>query len=99
MNSEPAMINEITGPQSSGWAFQPPLISSIEDTGLSQLWLQDLALKIVYFQGYLSGFKVAEEIALPFNGVIDLVLESLKREKFIEVRSAQQGGLGEGAYQ
>lgn len=99
MNSEQAVVNEITGPQSSGWIFQPPSISSIEDTGLSQLWLQDLALKIIYFQGYLTGFKVAEEIALPFNGVIDLVLESLKREKFIEVRSAQQGGLGEGAYQ
>ncbi|MFN8385606.1 MAG: ATP-binding protein [Anaerolineales bacterium] len=77
--------------------FSPPPINSIEDTGLPALWVQDLILKILYSQGYLSGFKVAEEIALPFAGVTDSVLESLKREKLIEVKSSQ-GGLGEGAY-
>jgi predicted ATPase with chaperone activity len=60
--------------------------------------VQDLALKILYFQGYLSGFKVAEEIALPFAGVTDQILESLKREKLVEVKSSSMG-LGEGSYQ
>ena len=78
--------------------FLPPNINRIEDTGLSPLWLQDLALKILYFQGYMTGFKVAEEMALPFSGVIDQILEALKREKFVEVKSSQIG-LGEGAYQ
>ncbi len=78
-------------------AFTPPNLTKIEDTGLSQLWLQDLALKILYFQGYLSGFKIAEEMALPFTGLVDQILEALKREKFIEVKSSQIG-LGEGAY-
>ncbi|HSF81674.1 MAG TPA: ATP-binding protein [Anaerolineales bacterium] len=63
------------------------------------MWLQDLVLKIFYFQGYLSGFKVAEEIALPFAGLVDLLLESLKRDKFVEVKSTGQIGLGEGSYQ
>ena len=80
-----------------GAAFFPPPINTIEDTGLSSLWLQDLAIKIFYFQGYMSGFKLAEEIALPFTGVLDQILEALKREKAIEVRSSQMG-LGEGAY-
>jgi len=93
----------VTGPigksaQSSG-IFIPPPITQIDDTGLSALWLQDLALKILYFQGYLSGFKVAEEMALPFTGLVDLILEALKREKFVEVKSSQQMGLGEGTYQ
>ncbi len=82
----------------SGGVFVPPNISRIEDTGLSQLWLQDLALKILYFQGYLTGFKIAEEIALPFSGVVDQILDALKREKYVEVKSSQMG-LGEGAYQ
>jgi len=77
--------------------FSPPPINSVEDTGLSALWLQDLALKILYSQGYMGGFKIAELIALPFAGVTDGILESLKREKLIEVKSSQ-GGLGEGAY-
>lgn len=78
-------------------AFIPPPIMSVDDTGLSPLWLQDLVLKIMYFQGYLTGYKIAEEIALPFSGVVDTLLEALKREKLIEVRSSQMG-LGEGAY-
>jgi len=77
--------------------FSPPPINSVEDTGLNGLWLQDLALKILYSQGFMSGFKIAEFLALPFAGVTDGILEALKREKLIEVKSSQ-GGLGEGAY-
>jgi hypothetical protein len=78
-------------------AFNPTPVTTVDDTGLSPLWLQDLVLKIFYFQGYMSGFKLAEEIALPFTGVLDQILEALKREKSLEVRSSQMG-LGEGAY-
>ncbi len=89
----------MTTPQlGSSQAFVPPIINNLDDTGLSPLWLQDLALKILYFQGYLTGFRIAEELALPFAGVVDLILEALKREKLIEVKSSQMG-LGEGAYQ
>jgi MoxR-like ATPase len=81
-----------------GTSFVPPPMTELKDTGLSLLWLQDLVLKIFYFQGYLSGFKAAEEIALPFAGVVDQILETLKREKLLEVKSSQMG-LGEGSYQ
>jgi predicted ATPase with chaperone activity len=84
--------------QTTKGVFIPPPIQKISDTGLSQLWLQDLALKILYFQGYMSGFKIAEAMTLPFAGITDQILEALKREKFVEVRSSQMG-LGEGAYQ
>ncbi len=87
-----------TSGMSNGPAFVPPPIANLDDTGLSFLWLQDLALKILYFQGFLSGFKIAEVIALPFAGVTDQILEALKREKLVEVKSSQ-AGLGEGSYQ
>ena len=77
--------------------FSPPQINSLEDTGLSSLWLQDLILKVLYFRGYLTGFRIAEEITLPLAGVTDQLLTTLKQEKFVETKSAQ-GGLGEGAY-
>ena len=89
--------SSISSTNSVNAGFLPVPISSVEETGLSPLWLQDLVLKIYYFQGYMSGFKLAEEIALPFTGVLDQILESLKREKSLEVRSSQMG-LGEGAY-
>ncbi|MCH8875336.1 MAG: ATP-binding protein [Chloroflexi bacterium] len=84
-------------PTTGSLRYVPPAINKIEDTGLSQLWLQDLALKILYFRGYLTGFKVSEAMALPYAGLTDLILEALKREKFVEVKA--QVGIGEGAYQ
>jgi predicted ATPase with chaperone activity len=91
------VVPQKTMPGSHALPFLPPPISSLEDTGLSSLWLQDLALKILYFQGYLSGFRIAEELSLPFAGLVDQILETLKREKSIEVKSSQMG-LGEGSY-
>ena len=86
-------------PMTSSTSFIPPYISKVEETGLSFLWLQDLVLKSFYYQGYMTGFKVADEVALPFAGVVDHILEALKREKLIEVRSSSsQLGLGEGSY-
>ena len=73
--------------------FALSAITRIEDTGLSQLWLQDLTLKILYFRGYLTGFSVAEAMALPFAGLVDHILEVLKREKFVEVTTPI--GIGE----
>jgi len=91
------MTNPLARPNVGTALFSPPPINSVEDTGLSVLWLQDLALKIIYSQGYMSGHKIAELIALPFAGVMDGIVETLKREKMLEVKSSQ-GGLGEGAY-
>src|SRR4030066_1164295 len=84
-------------PTTGSMRFVPPPVSRVEDTGLSQLWLQDLALKVLYFRGYLTGFQVAEAMALPFAGLVDQILEALKREKFVEVKT--QVGFGEGSYQ
>ena len=74
-------------PTTGSMRFVPPPVSRVEDTGLSQLWLQDLALKVLYFRGYLTGFQVAEAMALPFAGLVDQILEALKREKFVEVKT------------
>jgi predicted ATPase with chaperone activity len=80
-----------------GEKFIPRPLTSISDTGLPQLWLQDLALKILYFRGYVTGFDMAEAIALPFAGLVDQILDTLKREQFVEVKT--QVGFGEGSFQ
>jgi predicted ATPase with chaperone activity len=77
--------------------FIPPSINKVEDTGLSPLWLQDLILKVLYYQGDLIGIRISEVIKLPFAGVVANLLDALKREKLVEVRSSQ-GGFGEGGY-
>jgi len=77
--------------------FVPRAPRSVEDTGLSLGFLTDLALKLMYFEGYLSGYELAERMRLPYSGVVDQVLEFLKREKLCEVKGA--GGFAEAAYQ
>jgi MoxR-like ATPase len=100
MNSFPLKPQKepVSAAQAAAGPFVPAAITKIEDTGLSPLWTQDLILKVFYFQGYMTGFKLAEEICLPYVGVVDQLLEVLKREKLLEVKSSQVG-LGEGAYQ
>ena len=77
--------------------FVPPMPKSIEETGLGLGALSDLALKIMYFEGNISGRDLADRMKLPFPGVVDRVLEFLKREKLCEVTGT--GGYGEAAYQ
>jgi len=79
-------------------SFEPHMPKSVEETGLGLGFLADLAIKIMYFGGYISGYEIAEAMKLPFAGVVDEVLEFLKREQFCEVKGAA-GGLGESAYQ
>ncbi len=77
--------------------FVPRAPCSVEETGLNLGFLTDLALKIMYFEGYLSGYELAERTALPYTGVVDHILEFLKREKLVEVKGS--GGFAEAAYQ
>lgn len=77
--------------------FFPPMPKSLEETGLTLGFLADLAIKIMYFEGYISGYEIADAMKLPYASVVDEVLEFLKREQLCEVKGT--GGLGESAYQ
>ncbi len=77
------------------WA--PPVMRSVEDTGLNLLAIADLVIKVLYFTGFMTGQQIADFVKLPFTGVIDQVMEFLKREKFVEVKGS--GGVGAAAYQ
>lgn len=85
--------NKMTGILGS---WNPPPLSSIADTGISKLALADLVLKVLYFRGDMQGHDIADIIKLPFNGIVDEVLEFLKREKLVEITGTT--GFGEAAY-
>ncbi|MEQ8674411.1 MAG: hypothetical protein RLP44_06815 [Aggregatilineales bacterium] len=76
--------------------WNPPSLNSIEDTGLTKLNVSDLVMKVLYFSGDLTGRMISEVVKLPFNGVLDGIIDFLKREKFLEVKGS--GGLGESSY-
>ena len=83
--------------QHTSTPFVPRAPTSIKETGLGLGFLTDLALKIMYSEGNLSGYELAERLRLPYPGVVDQILEFLKREKLCEVKGT--GGFAEAAYQ
>jgi predicted ATPase with chaperone activity len=79
--------------------FAPSAPRSIEDTGLSVGFLADLVLKVLYFEGYISGQEVADAVRLPFKNITDRILDFLKRDRFIEVKGSSGGAYAEAAYE
>lgn len=73
----------------TGFAFFPPPPRSIKDTGLNLGLLLDLTLKTLYLEGFMTGAQIANALALPFAGVMDKVLEIMRREHLCEVRGSK----------
>ena len=81
-------------------SFQPLAPRTVDETGISLGLLGDLALKIFYFESYLTGRDLASRMGLPFPNVVSVVLEFLRREQLCEVRSATgRGGFSESTYE
>jgi predicted ATPase with chaperone activity len=70
----------------------PPEPTSVEDTGLKMGVLSDIALKFLYYQGNAHGLEIAEQVCLPWPGVIEKVVDFLVQEKLADLR----GGKGFG---
>jgi predicted ATPase with chaperone activity len=72
--------------------FVPPVPDSIEATGLGIGFLSDLAMKIMYLEGDILGYELADRMRLPHAGVVEDLLTYLKREQLCEVKGT--GGVG-----
>jgi len=70
---------------------------SIEDTGLTPGFLVDMVAKMLYYEGSLSGFQIAERLCLPFHQVIEHALEFMKREQLCQIRGS--GSLVTGSFE
>jgi predicted ATPase with chaperone activity len=70
----------------------PPEPKSLEDTGLKMGLLSDIALKYLYYSGNATGMQIADEMRLPWTGVMELVIDFVAHEKLVDLR----GGKGFG---
>jgi predicted ATPase with chaperone activity len=75
--------------------FVPPYPNTMQDTGLKEGFLEELVLKDIFLVNYALGREIAARTLLPFK-IIEEILESLKRQLLVEVRSA--GGLADYEY-
>ncbi|MCZ7567736.1 MAG: hypothetical protein M5U01_03945 [Ardenticatenaceae bacterium] len=71
--------------------FVPSPPTTIAETGLTESFLTELVLKLLYVRGVLSGYEAARETGLPLSGIIEESLDGLRREHLIEVRGAGPG--------
>ena len=69
---------------------------SVEETGLNMGFLVDLVLKTIYFAGEITAQEISESVCLPFVGVVDTILEYLKREELVGITGST--GLGERSF-
>lgn len=67
----------------------PPVPRTAADTGLESAFIADLMMKHILFMGDFKMADLAEKTGLPVS-VVESVTESLRRDKFIEVK----GGTG-----
>jgi len=67
----------------------PPVPNSVEDTGLSLSFIVDLINKHVVLMGEFTIPMVADKVKLPIP-LVDTAMEVLRRERFIEVKGADQ---------
>jgi len=59
--------------------------------------LADLTLKLIYYKSDMSSMQIAETLTLPFVGVMEQILDFLKREELVEITGSK--GFGERGYQ
>jgi hypothetical protein len=59
--------------------------ATADQTGLELIFIADLALKIIYFQGMITAQALSEHLCLPYLNNLKRSFTYLKREDFIEV--------------
>jgi len=67
----------------------PRVPQDIDETGLESAFVTDLILKHILFLGEFALGDVSSQVKLPFT-IVDSALEELRRQQFVEVKSASQ---------
>src|SRR2546430_6227684 len=73
---------------SSAEAPAPIAPVAIEETGLTQAFIADLILKILYQKGQATAADLADVICLPLAKILLGILEFLKTEHLVEVKGS-----------
>src|SRR2546428_3862453 len=73
---------------SSAEAPAPIAPVAIEETGLTQQFIADLVLKILYQKGQATAADLADVICLPLAKILLAILEFLKAEHLVEVKGS-----------
>jgi len=79
----------------SGEKFYPPLLESLNQTGLNEKLVEDLIFKLLLSRGVMTGRQIADGICLHFK-IMEQILSDLKKQLFLAYRS--DAGINDFAY-
>jgi hypothetical protein len=77
-------------PELSHAAPPPPVLKSLQDTGLAMDQIEQLLIKTLY-GGEASGLALAERMRLPFT-MLEPLIERVRAEQLVEVRGSAGAG-------
>ena len=67
----------------------PPAPTSIAATGLRESFLVELAIKLLFIRGNMTGREICDAAALPYAGCMEHVLRIIKDDMLAAVRSGE----------
>src|ERR1043166_5058489 len=71
--------------------YSPPVPQNIEETGLAPSHIEQLIIKLLYFEGETVGREAANALGLKFS-LIESILDALKRTRMVEVKRSSGFG-------
>jgi len=80
-----AAVTVISDYQSEQPSLIPPVLETMEDTGLQTSVVEQLIFKLLYFRGDLQGRDLSTALGLKFSLIEDL-MENLKRQHLVQVK-------------
>lgn len=73
----------------SSLIFRP---ESLEDLGISKDIVMDGIVRHLYYSGNLTGLEISQKLKVPFNNVVEVLLDQLLKQKY----ASYEGGRGFG---
>jgi predicted ATPase with chaperone activity len=89
LGDPPPTDDEATPP--TGNPFIPRSPSKWEELGLSQPFLFDMVLRVIFNRGQIAGSDIAVELAVPFP-VLSPVLQNMRKQSLVDIVSNRGGG-------
>lgn len=72
----------------------PTMPTSVEETGLEMVLLEELTLRHIVLAGSITGGDLAKKLHLPLAGVVEVALASLRRDGLVDVQGVGNPVLG-----
>lgn len=81
--------NEPPAPPVTDRLELPPAPRTVEETGLTDTFLENLCVKILLIRGEMTIRELCNHLHLPFPGVLETIIQHLRDELLVEIRGGK----------